>query len=124
MYTVIDLFSGAGGLSQGFKQAGFDIKAAFEKSASAKATYSKNFPGVAIYDDVINADYHALQEKYGAIDVVIGGPPCQGFSNANRQHNQAISLNNKLVKEYVRAKLRAEMDSSLQLLYTRIVGTE
>jgi len=105
MYTVIDLFSGAGGLSQGFKQAGFDIKAAFEKSDSAKATYRKNFPGVAIYDDVINADYHALQKKYGAIDVVIGGPPCQGFSNANRQHNQAISLNNKLVKEYVRAIL-------------------
>ena len=41
--------------------------------------------------------------QYGKIDVVIGGPPCQGFSNANRQRNHAISQNNMLVKQYIRA---------------------
>ena len=104
-YTAIDLFSGAGGLSKGFEQAGFVIKAAFEKNANAQKTYMHNFPNVVMYDNVIGADYTALQDQLGAIDVVIGGPPCQGFSNANRQHNQAISLNNKLVKEYIRAIL-------------------
>lgn len=105
MYKVIDLFSGAGGLSQGFTQAGFDIKSAFEKDEAASETYRVNFPNVELYGNVIDAKYDALKEKYGPIDVVIGGPPCQGFSNANRQHNQAISLNNKLVKEFVRAIL-------------------
>ena len=104
-FTAIDLFSGAGGLSKGFEQAGFVIKAAFEKNANARKTYSHNFPYVAMYEDFIGADYKALKERHGSIDVVIGGPPCQGFSNANRQHNQAISLNNKLVKEYIRAIL-------------------
>lgn len=48
-------------------------------------------------------DYKELVESVGSIDVVIGGPPCQGFSNANRQHSTLISMNNRLVKEYVRA---------------------
>ena len=46
-------------------------------------------------------DYDAIKKKYGEIDVVIGGPPCQGFSNANRQKNHAISQNNMLVKQYI-----------------------
>ena len=46
-----------------------------------------------------------IRKKYGDIDVVIGGPPCQGFSNANRQKNHAISQNNSLVKQYIRAVL-------------------
>ena len=50
-------------------------------------------------------DYGAIKKKYGEIDVVIGGPPCQGFSNANRQKNHAISQNNMLVKQYIRAIL-------------------
>ena len=106
--TAIDLFAGAGGLSKGFEQAGFTILAAFEKNANARTTYSHNFPNVTMYENVIGADYASLIKKHGSIDVVIGGPPCQGFSNANRQHNQAISLNNKLVKEYVRAILSVQ----------------
>ena len=104
-FSAIDLFSGAGGLSKGFEQAGFIIKAAFEKNAYARQTYTHNFPGVVIRENVIGANYTQLQDQVGTIDVVIGGPPCQGFSNANRQHNQAISLNNKLVKEFIRAIL-------------------
>ena len=103
-YKVIDLFAGAGGLSLGFKQTKkFEIVAAVEKDASAKLTYLNNFPGVRIYDNILDVDFKRIKKEFGDIDVVIGGPPCQGFSNANRQHNQAINLNNKLVKEYIRA---------------------
>ena len=105
-YKMIDLFAGEGGLSLGVRQTGrFDIKAFVEKNRHAANTYKENFRGVDWYDDIRNVDFKALNEKYGGIDVVIGGPPCQGFSNANRQHNQAINLNNKLVKQYIRAVL-------------------
>ena len=108
-FSVIDLFAGAGGLSLGFKLTGqFDIKAAFELNPAMQATYKKNHAGVDVYDDVTKADYQALKRKYGDIDVVIGGPPCQGFSNANRQKSNAINKNNMLVKEYVRAILELQ----------------
>lgn len=108
-YKVIDLFAGAGGLSLGFKQTNkYDIKVAFENNPYMQETYKKNHPNVEVLGDVCKADYAAIQRKYGKIDVVIGGPPCQGFSNANRQKNHAISQNNMLVKEYIRAILELQ----------------
>ena len=103
-YSVIDLFAGAGGLSLGFMQTKkFDIKVAFENNPDMQQTYKLNHPGVEVLGDVCQADYTEIQKKYGKIDVVIGGPPCQGFSNANRQKNHIISKNNMLVKQYIRA---------------------
>lgn len=104
MYKVVDLFAGAGGLSLGFKQTRkYDIKVAFENNPEMQATYRLNHPDTDVRGDVCAADYTAIQEQYGAIDVVIGGPPCQGFSNANRQKNHTVNKNNMLVKQYVRA---------------------
>ena len=106
MYKVVDLFAGAGGLSLGFMQTQkYDIKVAFENSPYMQDTYRLNHPGVEVQGDVCTADYDAIKKKYGEIDVVIGGPPCQGVSNANRQKNHAISQNNMLVKQYIRAIL-------------------
>ncbi len=103
-YSVVDLFAGAGGLSLGFVQTGkYKIKVAFEREQHMQATYHRNHPNVELQGDVCSADYEDIQRRYGAIDVVIGGPPCQGFSNANRQKNHAISQNNMLVKQYIRA---------------------
>ena len=104
-YNIIDLFSGAGGLSLGFKQTEqVNIVAAAENNPNARKTYKRNFKEVKrLYPDVRNIDYHELKEAVGQVDIVIGGPPCQGFSNANRQHSTIISMNNRLVKEYVRA---------------------
>ena len=104
-YNIIDLFSGAGGLSLGFKQTEqVNIVAAAENNPNARKTYKRNFKEVKrLYPDVRNIDYHELKESVGQVDIVIGGPPCQGFSNANRQHSTIISMNNRLVKEYVRA---------------------
>ena len=103
-YSVVDLFAGAGGLSLGFVQTGkYEIKVAFEREPHMQATYHRNHPNVELQGDVCGADYADIQRRHGAIDIVIGGPPCQGFSNANRQKNHAISQNNMLVKQYIRA---------------------
>lgn len=104
IYNVIDLFAGAGGLSLGFKQTGqVKIIAAAENNLNARKTYKRNFKLARLYSDVRTIDYAELQDTVGPVDIVIGGPPCQGFSNANRQHTTVISMNNRLVKEYVRA---------------------
>lgn len=103
-YSVVDLFAGAGGLSLGFMQTQkYDVKVAFENNKNMQDTYRKNHSGVDVQGDVCAADYTEIRKKYGEIDIVIGGPPCQGFSNANRQKNHAISMNNMLVKQYIRA---------------------
>lgn len=109
MYSVIDLFAGAGGLSLGFQQTRkYTIKVAFENSPHMQDTYRRNHPDVEVLGDVCTANYAKIVEKHGPIDVVIGGPPCQGFSNANRQKNHAISQNNMLVKQYLRAILELQ----------------
>ncbi|WP_248735154.1 DNA cytosine methyltransferase [Neobacillus rhizosphaerae] len=100
---MLDLFSGAGGMSHGFVQAGkFQIAVAVEKHPHAKATYRRNHKDTILLEDILDiTDYDVFQRKYGEFDVIVGGPPCQGFSNANRQKNHIISQNNSLVKKYV-----------------------
>lgn len=108
MLKTIDLFAGAGGLSLGFKRSGhFKLVAAAEIKKYARETYENNIPddkkNFTFISNVVGYDFKALKEKLGDIDIVIGGPPCQGFSNANRQKSHLISMNNALVKEYFRA---------------------
>lgn len=109
MIKAIDLFAGAGGLSYGFYLTGeYELVAAAEINENARATYKQNIAkhteGFEFINNVIGYDFGALNQRKGnEIDVVIGGPPCQGFSNANRQKNHLISMNNSLVKEYFRA---------------------
>ena len=111
-YSVIDLFAGAGGLSLGFVNTGrYAIKAAFENNPTMQKTYCLNHPDVEVKGDVCSADYADIRKKYGKIDVVIGGPPCQGFSNANRQKNHIISHNNMMVKQYIRAIIELQPDA-------------
>lgn len=110
-YKVLDLFAGAGGLSNGFEQTGkFSVIGAVEINEAAQQTYIKNHEnkdiiikssttGISDINKIDFKKYSRDSEK----TVIIGGPPCQGFSNANRQKNYLISGNNKLVKEYVRA---------------------
>jgi len=105
-YSIVDLFAGAGGLSYGFLQTGrFYIKAAFENNPNAQRTYKRNHGNAEVYNDVSDALSDEIKAKLGKVDVVIGGPPCQGFSNANRQKNHAISQNNSFVKKYVQTVL-------------------
>lgn len=75
-FTFVDLFSGAGGMTLGFRQAGFKPVFAVECDRSAAATYRANF-GSHVYEGRIE-DLDLSQIPVA--DVVIGGPPCQGFS--------------------------------------------
>jgi DNA (cytosine-5)-methyltransferase 1 len=101
---VMDLFAGAGGLSNGFEQTNkFKVKVAVEINPNASKTYVENHENVEMLKDSTKINYKTLKQDVGEIDVIIGGPPCQGFSNANRQKNTLISSNNQLVKEYIRA---------------------
>jgi len=79
---VLDLFAGVGGLSLGFEMAGFQIAAAVEYDEEIAEAYRKNHEGVKmIIGDITKIDLHDVFESYrGKIDVVVGGPPCQGFS--------------------------------------------
>ncbi|WP_395154672.1 DNA cytosine methyltransferase [Ilumatobacter sp.] len=103
--TVIDLFAGCGGMTQGFVDAGFTPVMAIEMNPHAAATYAANFdPDLthtlcADISEVATADIPAA-------DVVIGGPPCQGFSALGRQKKD--DPRNKLWMEYVRVVRAAQ----------------
>ena len=104
---VIDLFSGAGGLSQGFRDAGFDIISAVEIDKNLSQTFRENFKKTKLFEkDISKVNSKDLLAKNSSVDVVVGGPPCQGFSmSGKRIRSNGIFLNdkrNKLFKEFVR----------------------
>lgn len=101
-YKMIDLFAGVGGLSLGFENCGFQVVLANEYDASIAAAYTKNRPNTKmIVDDItkLPIDY-TFGEYKGKVDLIVGGPPCQGFS----QKGQRKTINdprNFLFKYYV-----------------------
>ena len=103
--TGIDLFAGAGGLSLGFEQAGFDIEAAVEIDPVHCATHEFNFPNSkAICASVVDLTGAEIRRRADLgksdIDVVFGGAPCQGFSLMGKRAMD--DQRNQLVFHYVR----------------------
>lgn len=103
---AISLFAGAGGCSLGFQQAGFEIVYAADFDKAAIETYKKNFPGtLAECKDINDIDFSSLLDNLklnqGEIDILIGGPPCQGFSTAGPRFWD--DPRNHLLKQYIRA---------------------
>lgn len=100
----IALFAGCGGLSQGFHNAGFDVVGFAELEHDFHKTYQKNFPhSLLLGDDVrniTNADVQDWKTYFGEIDVLFGGPPCQGFSLAGKR--DVFDPRNELYLEFVR----------------------
>jgi len=82
-YRVIDLFCGAGGMTHGFVEAGFESVWAIDNDAAAVETYKANFGNHADCADI--EQWIAEGKPIPKADVVIGGPPCQGFSLLNKQ---------------------------------------
>ena len=90
MYRILDLFSGAGGLSKGFdKIDGFKTVVAVDFDRAALNTFSLNFPMIdIIYGDITNASTKkeiVETAKRNNVNMIIGGPPCQGFSNKGKK---------------------------------------
>lgn len=103
-YNVLDLFCGAGGLSLGFKLAGFNIIGGVDFMKDAIATHEKNFKNsISICGDITKIDNEKVLELFGKnnVDIIIGGPPCQGFSAGNRQQIEN-DPRNKLFFEFIR----------------------
>ena len=86
--TSIDLFSGCGGMTLGFKMAGFNSIFASDVDENAGKTFIRNFPNTPFkVADICQITKEDVDEVTGGIipDVIIGGPPCQGFSLANKR---------------------------------------
>lgn len=101
----IDLFSGAGGMSLGFEQAGFDIRACVEIDPIHCSVHAFNFPECAVISKSVQTVTGAeIRKKAGigdaTIDVVFGGPPCQGFSLIGQR--SLDDPRNRLVLDFVR----------------------
>ncbi|RSM29569.1 DNA (cytosine-5-)-methyltransferase [Aeromonas salmonicida] len=103
MLRTLDLFSGCGGLSYGLAQAGYNIIAACEKDNWASETYTYNHPDVEmICQDIRDISLDFWRDKYnGKIDLIAGGPPCQGFSISGKRQYGIISETNSLVTNFI-----------------------
>jgi DNA (cytosine-5)-methyltransferase 1 len=101
---VIDLFCGAGGLSHGFVEAGFKVRLALDNNKESIDTYTYNHAETP-YKNILNCDIQTVVSQIDEyldadIDVVMGGPPCQGFSSANKQR-VVNDKRNVLYKQFV-----------------------
>ncbi|MCU1291389.1 MAG: hypothetical protein JWP08_239 [Bryobacterales bacterium] len=108
--SAIDLFAGAGGATEGLKQAGFKVVAAIESDRAAIATYQANHPEVHIEPmDIRDVDVPAFRAKLKvrrlALDLLKACPPCQGYSSLNREtaddpRNDLVSLVWPFIEEF------------------------
>ena len=105
-WTAIDLFCGAGGLSEGFRQAGFRILAGNDSDPFAVETFRESHPGAIVLagpiEDFTARDFLGVSSlKSGELDCLIGGPPCQAFSVYNHQRGMHDKRSG-LFREYLR----------------------
>lgn len=105
---VVDLFSGCGGMSWGLEKSGFEAVAAIDNWEPALRTFGYNHPGaITINNDIRSVDasdfLDRLELQRGQLDVIVGGPPCQGFSkNVPASYRYLDDARNQLFRDYMR----------------------
>lgn len=106
--TVIDLFCGCGGIATGIRDAGFRVLAGVDIEPRFMTSFEHNFPDAhSILSDIAQTAPQDFMERIdihaGDLDLLVGGPPCQGFSkNVPRKQRIADSQNNKLVLSFLK----------------------
>lgn len=106
---VVDLFCGAGGLSEGFRSAGFRVLAGSDIDPDACATYAANFPEAHMERGDLRHPgvQEGLLEFARAAEVIAGGPPCQAFSQVRNHARLIDDPRNSLYREFVRVVAEA-----------------
>jgi len=105
--NAIDLFAGAGGMTLGLKWAGFRVLAAVELDPLAAETYTDNHPDVRLWNQDIrelhpNEIRETLSLHPGELDLLAGGPPCQGFSSVRTRNRSSVDdSRNDLIVDFV-----------------------
>lgn len=103
MLYGIDIFSGAGGLSLGAEMAGIQISYGIEINSSAAKSFSRNHKGAKVlHGDIKDIDPLKLKEGNDPVFIIMGGPPCQGFSLSNTRTRNMKNEKNFLFREFVR----------------------
>ncbi|AXF77661.1 DNA cytosine methyltransferase [Erwinia tracheiphila] len=101
--TVLDTFAGAGGFSLGFHLAGAEIKGAIEIDSWASETFTANHPEtMVIKKDIALMKDDEILSIFSRPDILLGGPPCQGYSIANRKNGDPKDPRNTLFQEFLR----------------------
>lgn len=101
--TSLDLFAGAGGMTLGFRDAGITSIGAVEVDRFAAETFAYNFPEIPLYQrDIYSFTNEEIEEKFKGVDIICGGPPCQGFSVAGPSQYGIIDKRNTLIMEFYR----------------------
>src|SRR3989338_5930623 len=101
---VVDLFAGAGGFSLGFELAGFDVSGALEIDKWAGETFQLNHPNAKVLiKDITQLSDSELENTFESPDIVLGGPPCQGFSVCVKNAGDPKNPRNSLFMEFIRA---------------------
>jgi len=102
---VVDFFCGAGGMSEGFRQAGWNVVAGVDSDAEALYTHHENFPDAISVNADLSVSSTAkkvagdIRARCREVDAVIGGPPCQGFSIAGKRQEE--DPRNKLYQSFL-----------------------
>jgi len=99
-FSIVDLFAGAGGMSLGFEMAGYKVASAVELVDIAADTHERNFPHCEVHRGDISNFRTSDVLRASNVRVVVGGPPCQGFSVAGKRDPN--DPRNRLFREFVR----------------------
>lgn len=102
-YKVLDLFCGCGGISEGYALAGCDIIGGIDFNLDATKTFQHNFKKAKVLCvDISTITNEQILLDFKGVDIIVGGPPCQGFSTANRWQKEMDDPRNKLFFEFIR----------------------